>query len=479
MRLEEYAAHDGLALAELVREGHVTPAELAHLAVRGAERTDPRLGAIAGLYDDAVESAEAAEPGPFHGVPVLLKDLYHGDAGRPTEAGSRLAEGWVAQVQSELVRRVRACGMVPVGRATTSEFGVMGTTETIACGPTSTPWSGDHMAGGSSGGSGAAVGAGIVPIATGSDGGGSIRIPASACGVVGLKTSRGRVTWAPAAGEPLLGWAVHHVLTRSLRDTAACLDELAAPYPGEPFTLPGPPDGGWLDQLHLQPGPLRIAVCWQPWSGAEPVAEIRAACEATATLLSGLGHELVEASPEFSWEQFLNAMTVIWSSTTAQTVDGFAQAVGREPSPDNLELPTFRMVEFGRAVKVGELLNAIDSAGYVSRQVRGFFHDYDLLLTPTLGALPARLGTYRPDEELEPKQLFGSWAHLESFLPVFNASGQPAISLPLHMSEQGLPIGMQLVGRVGAEATLLRVAAQLEQALPWAARVPPLHVSDG
>ena len=336
MRLEEYAAHDGLALAELVREGHVTPAELAHLAVRGAERTDPRLGAIAGLYDDAVESAEAAEPGPFHGVPVLLKDLFHGDAGRPTEAGSRLAEGWVAQVQSELVRRVRACGMVPVGRATTSEFGVMGTTETIACGPTSTPWSGDHMAGGSSGGSGAAVGAGIVPIATGSDGGGSIRIPASACGVVGLKTSRGRVTWAPAAGEPLLGWAVHHVLTRSLRDTAACLDELAAPYPGEPFTLPGPPDGGWLDQLHLQPGPLRIAVCWQPWSGAEPVAEIRAACEATATLLSGLGHELVEASPEFSWEQFLNAMTVIWSSTTAQTVDGFAQAVGREPSPDKI-----------------------------------------------------------------------------------------------------------------------------------------------
>ncbi|HWH66440.1 MAG TPA: amidase family protein, partial [Gaiellales bacterium] len=237
MRLEEYAAHDALALAELVREGQVTPAELAHLAVRGAERIDPRLGAIAGLYDDAVESAEAAEPGPFHGVPVLLKDLFHGDAGRPTEAGSRLAEGWVAQVQSELVRRVRACGMVPVGRATTSEFGVMGTTETIACGPTSTPWSGDHMAGGSSGGSGAAVGAGIVPIATGSDGGGSIRIPASACGVVGLKTSRGRVTWAPAAGEPLLGWAVHHVLTRSLRDTAACLDQLAASYPGEPFTL--------------------------------------------------------------------------------------------------------------------------------------------------------------------------------------------------------------------------------------------------
>jgi amidase len=229
----------------------------------------------------------------------------------------------------------------------------------------------------------------------------------------------------------------------------------------------------------MQPGPLRIGVCWQPWSGAEVVAEIRAACEATATLLTGLGHELVEASPQFSWEQFLDAMTVIWSSTTAQTIDGFAQAVGREPSPDNLELPTFRMVEFGRAVKVGELLNAIDSAGYVSRQVRCFFQDYDLLLTPTLGALPARLGTYRPDAELEPKQLFGSWAHLESFLPVFNASGQPAISLPLHMSEQGLPIGMQLVGRVGAEATLLRVAAQLEQALPWAARVPPLHVSDG
>ena len=326
----------------------------------------------------------------------------------------------MAQAHSELTRRVRSNGMVPVGRATTSEFGMMGTTETLACGPTCTPWSGDHMAGGSSGGSGSAVGAGIVPVATGSDGGGSIRIPASACGVVGLKTSRGRVTWAPAPGEPLLGWAVHFVLTRSLRDTAACLDALAA----RPASRPrgGSPAGGWLGQLHLQPGRLRIAYCYQPWSGAEVVAEIREACEATARLLAELGHEVSEAPPQFSWEQFLDTMTVIWSATTAQTIDGFAQAVGREPRPDNLEMPTYRMLEFGRAVKAAAAVG--DRHGRLPGPAgAGLLHGLRRAADPDTGRAARQAGA-RPDAELEPKQLFGSWAHLESFLPVFNASGR-------------------------------------------------------
>ena len=339
MRLEEYAAHDALALAELVREGHVTPAELAHLAVRGAERTDPRLGAIAGLYDDAVESAEAAEPGPFHGVPVLLKDLFHGDAGRPTEAGSRLAEGWVAQVQSELVRRVRACGMVPVGRATTSEFGVMGTTETIACGA--------HQHALERRSHGRRLERRIGRRGRRRDRADRHRLgrrrldqdPGIRVRRGGPEDLAGSCHLGAGRGEPLLGWAVHHVLTRSLRDTAACLDELAAPYPGESFTLSGAPDGGWLDQLHLQPEPLRIAVCWQPWSGAEPVAEIRAACEATATLLSGLGHELVEAAPQFSWEQFLDAMTVIWSSTPPRPSTGSPRRWAASRAPTTSSCP--------------------------------------------------------------------------------------------------------------------------------------------
>jgi amidase len=474
MRLDEYAALDAVALAELVRKGEVTPADLAALAAAAVEQIDPELNAVVALYGDAAELANAAEEGPFHGVPTLLKDLFHGDAGRPTEAGSRLAAGWVQQTQSELVRRLRAAGFVPLGRTTTSEFGVMGTTETVAEGPTCTPWSTDHMAGGSSGGAGAVVGAGIVPVATGSDGGGSIRIPASACGVVGLKPTRGRVSWGPALGEPLLGWAVHFVLTRSVRDTAACLDALAGPYPGDPSVAP-PSIRPWLAEVGELAGALRVAFSLEPWSGRPAIEEVSLACEQTAGLLAELGHEVVQARPDFSWGHFLDAMTVIWSATTANTVDGFARAAGREPGPDNLEQPTWRMVEFGRAVTGQRLLAAIDGAAHIARQVGAFFADYDVLLTPTLGALPARLGVYEPDADVEPAELFASWSQLESFLPVFNATGQPAISVPLHQSESGLPIGMQLVGRFGDEATLIRLAAELEQAAPWRERVPRLH----
>ncbi len=475
VRLDEYAALDATALAELVRAGEVTSAELAQLVVQGVEHVNGAVNGVVALYGDPGSSAEAEE-GPFQGVPTLLKDLFHGDVGRPTEAGSRLAEGWVAQTPSELVRRVRAAGFVPVGRTTTSEFGIMGTTETLAAGRTCSPWSAEHMAGGSSGGAGAVVGSGIVPVATGSDGGGSIRIPAAACGVVGLKPSRGRVTWGPLAGEPLLGWAVHFVLSRSVRDTAACLDLLAGPFPGDSALAPSP-GAPFSSEVGADPGSLRIAVCWEPWSGRPVVDEVRLRTEATARLLEDLGHHVTPACPLFSWEQFLDAMTDIWSADTAHTITGFGAAVARTPGPDNLELPTFRMLEYGRAVTSQQLLDALDGAGAVVRRVGRFFEDVDVLLTPTLGALPARLGTYEPDVEVEPREIFDSWSQLESFLPVFNASGQPAISLPLHQSEGGLPIGMQLVGRFGEEATLLRLAAQLEGALPWRGRVPPLHVS--
>jgi len=476
VRLDEYADHDAIGLAGLVRDGEVTPVELAELVIQAVAKVDGDLNAVVGLYPDGVECAEAAPPGPFHGVPTLLKDLFHGDPGRPTEAGSRLAEGWVSHTTSELVRRLRESGFVPLGRTTTSEFGLMGTTETLAEGRTCSPWSRDHMAGGSSGGAGAVVGAGIVPVATGSDGGGSIRIPAAACGVVGLKPTRGRVTWGPLAHEPLLGWGVHFVLSRTVRDTAACLDVLSGPYPGDPWIAPESPRS-FLDEMSRPPGRLRIAYCWEPWSGRAPIDEMRLACEATAQLLEELGHEVGEARPAFSWEAFLDAMTVVWSTTTAQTVDGFAHAIGRTPGPDTLELPTLRMVELGRSTSAQQLLAALDAAGYVARQMGSFFDDYDVLLTPTLGAPPARLGTYEPEAELEPRELFDSWSQLESFLPAFNATGQPAVSLPLHQGGTGLPIGMQLVGRFGDEATLLRLSSQLEQALPWAGRVPPLHVA--
>ncbi|MDX6523820.1 MAG: amidase, partial [Gaiellales bacterium] len=305
---------------------------------------------------------------------------------------------------------------------------------------------------------------------------GSIRIPASACGVVGLKPTRGRVAWGLSAADPLLGWAVQFLLCRSVRDAAAGLDALAGPVAGDAAVLPAP-QRPWLEELTADAGRLRVAVSHQPWSGADADGEVEAACVQTATLLADLGHELVDARPEFSWEQFLDAMTVVWSATTAQTVDAIARAVDRTPSPDTLELPTLRMVEYGRSLTAGQVIGALDAAGYIGRQVGEFFSQHDLLLTPTLGAPPVRLGVYQPEAELEPRELFSSWSQLESFLPVFNSTGHPAISLPLHQSDGGLPIGMQLVGRFGDEATLLRVAAQLERALPWAGRVPPLHVA--
>jgi amidase len=378
--------------------------------------------------------------------------------------------------EAEFPLRLRRAGLVNLGRTSVPEFGILGTTETLAEGPTCTPWSAEHMAGGSSGGAAAVVGAGIVPVAAASDGGGSIRIPASACGVVGLKTSRGRVPWGPHISEALLGWAVHFMVSRTVRDTAALLDVCAGPMPGDPFEIAGSP-GSYLAGLSEPTGPLRIAVSVEPFAGKAPDPQVVAATRATAQLLADLGHEVVEATPRFPWEPFLQTMTDIWSATTAHTVDGFARAVGRAVNADTVEMPTLTMVEYGREVTAQQVLDGMGVINGVARVMGDFFSHHDLLLTATLGALPARLGQYDPHAAQPPRELFDSWSHLESFLPVFNATGQPAISLPLHQSAEGLPIGMQLVGRFGAEALLLRVAAQLEEALPWAQRRPPIHVA--
>ncbi len=478
MDLAQYARHDGLALADLVRRGETTGAELAALAAAAAERVDATLGAVVETYPDheAAGEAAAAAGGPFGGVPLMLKDLFHGDAGRVCENGSRLAQGWVVHVPSEMVSRLRGAGFAPIGRTTTSEFGVMGTTETLAQGPTCSPWSAERMAGGSSGGSAAAVGAGIVPVATASDGGGSIRIPAAACGVVGLKPTRGRVTWAPSAAEPLGGWAVHFVVTRSVRDTAVALDVLAAPAPGDPNLAPAPARA-YAAELDGPGRPLRIAFCHEPWSGRAGDPQVQAACEATAALLAELGHEVEQARPGFDWELFLEAMTTIWSADAAHSIDGFGELVGRTPGPENLEGATLAMVAHGRSISSSRLLDAVGDVNTISRHVGGWFTGYDALLTPTLGTLPAPIGRYDPNASISPRDLFASWSDLETFLPVFNATGQPAISLPLHTSEEGLPIGIQLVGRFGDESTLLALAAQLEQARPWADRTPPIHAA--
>ncbi|MGB2839932.1 MAG: amidase family protein [Actinomycetes bacterium] len=477
MELHEYAAYDALGLADLVTSGQVTPAELAACTIAATERVDGTLGALVESYADrAADIGDEIPAEPFRGVPTMVKDLFHGEAGKLCGNGSRLSEDWVVSLDTAFYDRIRRSGLVNLGRTTTSEFGIMGTTETLAAGLTCTPWSADHSAGGSSGGAAAAVGAGIVPVASASDGGGSIRIPAASCGVVGLKTSRGRITWGPQIAEALAGWAVHFMVSRSVRDTAAMLDVLSGPAYGDPFVIPAPARP-FLDEMGATVEPLRIAYWSQPWSGQDADPEVVAATEATAQTLESLGHHVESATPQFDWDPFLVAMTDVWAADNAHTVDGLAAFLGKTANADNLEASTFAAVEYGRTVSAGRLLDAMGQANHLARIMGWFFASYDVLLTPTLGRLPAPLKMYDPTEPVELSSMFETWAPWESFLPVFNATGQPAISLPLHMSESGLPIGMQLVGGFGHESMLLRLSAQLEQALPWSGRIPPIHVS--
>lgn len=477
MDLDEYARLDATDLAQLIRAKDISPREAAACAIAGYEKVDGTLNAVVEAFDERAEALDDTIPdGRFGGVPTMLKDLFHGEAGTVCGNGSRLSDGWVVPVEAEFTQRIKRSGLINLGRTTTSEFGIMGTTETLAAGRTCSPWSSSHIAGGSSGGAAAAVGAGIVPVASASDGGGSIRIPASACGVVGLKTSRGRVTWGPHIAEALGGWAIHFMVSRSVRDTAALLDSLHGPMYGDPFAV-AEPARPFIEEVGSNVETLRIAYWSKPWSGHDADPEISAATEATAKTLAALGHHVEETSPHVDWETFLQAMTDVWASDNAHTVDGFARLIGREVDTDTLEGSTLAAVEYGRTVTAGQFLDAMDVGNVVARRMGWFFTEFDVLLTPTLGRLPAELGVYEPSDPIDLREMFSVWSPMESFLPMFNASGQPAISLPLHQSASGLPIGMQLAGAFGSESLLLRLSAQLEEALPWSGRTPPLHVS--
>ena len=473
MRLDEYGKYDAVGLSELVASGEVTGAELQQCALDAHEQLHPRINAVVEVV--AADPPSTPTAGPLDGVPTMVKDLFHGQAGLDCGNGSRLSAGWQVMHPTQIYARAVAAGMTSVGRTTTSEFGIMGTTETIAQGITRSPWSPHHMAGGSSGGAGAVVGAGVVPVALASDGGGSIRIPASACGVVGLKPSRGRVPWGLHLKEPLMGWAVQFAMTRTVRDAALLLDVLGGPAVGDAEGVPRP-EVPFYDSFRHPTGPLRIAWWSHPWSGHDPDPTVSDATAATAAVLEGLGHQVDAATPHFSWELYLQAMTDVWAATNAHTIDGFAAALGRDVGESTVEGATLAMVEYGRAVSGQQLLRAIDVETELTYVMAEFFTRYDVLLTPTLGALLPPVGEYDPTALTSPRDTFATWSRWESFLPVFNTTGQPAISLPLHQSAEGLPIGMQLVTGAGREALLLSVAASLEEALPWAHRRPPAYV---
>jgi len=462
--------------AELVRSGQVAPAELVEAAIARIEEENPRLNAVIHPRFERARR-EAAEPlgdGPFRGVPLLLKDLACQSEGDPYHCGSVFLKNarWRADHDTGFVGRFREAGFVIVGRTNVPEFGLTITTEPIAYGPTRNPWDTQRSSGGSSGGSAAAVSAGLVPVAHGNDGGGSIRIPAGACGLVGLKPTRARVSQAPDMGEAWMGATVQGVLTRTVRDTAAVLDCIAGPVPGDPYVAP-PLRRPLAAEVGADPGRMRVGFLDRPLLGglnADP--EAGRAIAATAGLLAALGHSVEEAHPKALEEEafpghFLNVV----AAGTARDLAFWAEKLGRSASEDEIEPVSAGLGAAGRALSAADYLASMEwMYGYIRRMSHWWSDErFDMLLTPVVNGPPPPLG-YLSD----PTQgLFRTIAMLQ-YTAQFNVTGQPAVSLPLQWSADGLPMGVQLVAAYGREDLLVRLASQLEAAAPWRGRHPKL-----
>jgi amidase len=469
----DYVGRDGLGLAELVRRREVTAEELLEVAIARIEALDPVVNAVVTRLDERARSEAAALPedAPLKGVPFLLKDLGGAQAGVPLTAGSRFFADAKAPYDSELVTRYRRAGLVTLGRTNTPEFGFAPTTEPQLFGPTRNPWDTSRTAGGSSGGSAAAVATGMVPLAHASDGGGSIRIPASCCGLFGLKTTRARNSMAPYAGESIAGCGVEHVVSRSVRDSAAALDATCGPALGDPYFAP-PPARPYLEEVGADPGRLRIALTTTSFRGNPVHPDCVAAAEDAARLCEGLGHTVEEAAPDFDIEELDSIFTTIFCIGAAGNIELRARLAGRTLEAAGFERVTWAMIELARKVPAPTYVGMVNRMHAIGRQIAAFFADHDVLLTPTLAGPPVKLGVIdMMSEDFDAYQ-----QRLWDFIPFtypFNASGQPAMSVPLSWNEGGLPIGVQFVGRYGDEATLFRLAGQLEQARPWFDRRPP------
>ncbi len=475
MNLDEYAALDATALASVIASGEVTAEEVAALAVEAIGKVNPELNAVAdGPFERPLDYSR---DGRFAGVPFAIKDLVLHAAGVPTRMGTRmLGQGIVPPADTHLMERFRAAGLATLAVTTTPELGFNGNSEALAYGSTRNPWNTEHSAGGSSGGSAALVAAGALPIAHANDGGGSIRVPAACNGLVGLKPSRGRVPTGPDYADPLYGMGVELAVSRTVRDTAALLDEVAVSYPGDPYVL-APPARPWLDEVGTDPGRLRIGLHTESWAGSYVDPEVARAVEAVAEVLEAAGHHVERATPVFDWEAFLHTNHVLWSGFLAGSVAGIEELTGVAASPENLERTTWACVEYGRSISAMELTEALGAMNVVSREAGRFFTGYDLLLTPTINTPAPPLGRLDANADLTAAEWTKQLFDVCSFTPLFNLIGAPAISLPLRESSRGLPIGVQLGGPVCSESLLLRVAAFLEEAMPWAARRPAVHAA--
>ena len=492
----DYDRFDALGLADLVKKKEVTPVELVEEAIDRVEKLNPQLNAVIHkIYDLAREKAKEEMPsGPFAGVPFFLKDLIAACAGVPLRKGSRFYKDYVPDRDCEMVKRFKKAGVIILGKTNTPEFGLTVVTEPELFGPSKNPWDLSRTTGGSSGGSASAVAAHMVPMAHGNDGGGSIRIPASCCGIFGLKPSRGRNPTGPDA-ELWNGLACDHVLTRSVRDSAAMLDATSGPDVGVPSFAP-PPQQPFLSEVSKDPGKLSIAFTSKPFLGSSVHVDCKRALQETVTLLEDLGHEVTEAAPDIDGPAFSRAFLQMLCGETGADIAEAERLVKRKASLKGFEVSTWVLGLMGRKISAVDFSKSLRLLKETSRKTGAFFQDYDVLLTPTLARPPVQHGELHA-RELMPKSKYfimrllaglnaggllkgaldevaASLFDFFPYTPIFNATGQPAMSVPLCWNEQGLPIGMHFVGRYADEGTLFRLAGQLERAKPWFDRSPPI-----
>jgi amidase len=468
MQFSEYAKYDGLGLAELVRNKEVSPAKLVETAIARAEAVNPKLNFI--VYRDFERARAAAQQatseGLFAGVPFFLKDILAFAQGMPTRQGARFIPAFPFPHDSLLTTRFKQAGLIPLGKTNVPEFGLLPTTESRLYGPARNPFDLERSTGGSSGGSAAAVAAGVVPLAHANDGGGSIRIPASCCGLVGLKPTRARVSLAPDLGEAVDGLAIDFVVSRSVRDSAAALDAVAGNVLGDPYWAPPAPPS-WLAASQEKPRRLRIGFSLRKIDGGALHPDCEAAVKTAAKLCADLGHSVVEATPQFDVGLLVPSFLAVWTANLATAIDYTARVTGQTPAPELFEGLTWGMYEAGKRVAASEYLLAKAMLQHASRVAARFHDDHDLWLTATLGTPPVRNGTIDINERDITKGFLPLFDYVP-FTALQNVTGEPAINMPLHWNEAGIPIGVQFVGAFGAEATLLQLATELERAAPWA-----------
>ena len=473
-RFKDYIDYDAVGLAEQVADKAISPGEVLAAAMERIETFNPSVNAVVQTWFEAAERAiaEGLPEGPFTGVPMLIKDLNAPVKDTVLSNGSRLFADNRVDFDSELVARYRRSGMLLLGRTNTPEMGASASTDPVLHGPARNPWNLEHTPGGSSGGAGAAVAAGMLPAAHATDGGGSIRIPAACCGLVGLKPTRNRNPMGPHRGEGWNGLSHEHVVSRTVRDSAAILDATHGPDIGAPYHQ-APPERPYLEEVGRDPGELRIALMAKPLSGAAVDKECQWAVEETARLCESLGHHVVEAAPAVDPDEWSKTAQIIISTAVAWAIGEREKQLGRPAGEDELEGVVAAIVARGRTIEATDYFAAVQTMHRIGRAVGGFFQEHDVLLSPTLAKPPLRVGELTLDTD-DVRGNREAMAGFSPFTSLFNLTGQPAASVPCGFSSDGLPIGLHVVGRKGDEATILRASAVFEKMRPWADKHPPI-----